>query len=245
MVRCHSAHPEGLRERPVEVPATLLPTARSRWGRCQFRLAAKYVARKMRRKGLRHHGRADSCREHQFFRRGPRSRRRAFLSRMRRAFRARPHLRLRVLFRAARSGVRPAERLPRRAEEAHRRGPGQHLAVRAAAARPLRCRGQAQHQPRLHEAGQGRQPRPRARRDRRTVRQGRLRQSDALLQGPCRRHRRRGGPRLRVHHPLLLLHRQPGRCGGCRRRPRRLPLLRVHPARPGAGQGRHGRGVRR
>lgn len=34
-------------------------------------------------------------------------------------------------------------------------------------------------------------------------------------------------------------------CRRCRRRPRRLPLLRVHPARPGAGQGRHGRCLRR
>ena len=81
--------------------------------------------------------------------------------------------------------------------------------------------------------------------DRRAVRQGRLRQPDALLQGPRRRHRRRGRPRLRLHHPVLLLHRQPRRRRRRRRRPRRLPLLRVHPARPGAGQGRHGRGLRR
>ena len=124
-------------------------------------------------------------------------------------------------------------------------GPGQHLALRAAAARPRRRGRQAEPQPRLHQARQGRQPRPRAGRHRRPVRQGRLRQPDALLQGPRRRHRRRGRPRLRLHHALLLLHRQPRRRRRRRRRPRRLPLLRVHPARPGAGQGRHGRGLRR
>ena len=38
---------------------------------------------------------------------------------------------------------------------------------------------------------------------------------------------------------------QPGGGGRRRRRPGRPPLLRVHPARPGAGQGRHGGRLRR
>ena len=77
------------------------------------------------------------------------------------------------------------------------------------------------------------------------VGQGRHRQPDALVQGPRRRRRAVGGAQLRLHHRRLRLHRQPGRRGRRRRRPRRAALLRLHPARPGGGQARHDRGLRR
>lgn len=174
-------------------------------------------------KGPRLHGCADCCkfdcckhhepcrgRHHHRSRCGSRTRRRAFLPRVRAPRAARPGLRLRGVFRPAGDRVRLLGLRNRRAPGAHRSGPREHLALCAAAARPGRRRRQAEHQPRLDQARQGRQPRPRAgRRVRQALRQGRLRQPDALLQGPRRRPGHRSGPRLRLHHPLLLLHRQP------------------------------------
>ena len=75
-----------------------------------------------------------------------------------------------------------------------------HLALRPAAAGPRRRRHPARTMnPGWTRPGARREPRP-ASSACDPARQGRLRQPDALLQGPRRGHRRRGRPRLRLHH---------------------------------------------
>ena len=109
---------------------------------------------------------------------------------------------------------------------------------------PDRHHLQPEHGARLHPAGQGRQPRPRAR-PAQPVRQGRLRQPDALVQGPRRRDRALRRPRARRQGLRLPVDRQPRQRGRRRRCPRRHPHGRLHPARPRAGQDPDDRGVRR
>lgn len=239
--------------RPDEAPATLQSVLVTRtWRGSRLGKVPNPSHGEMRReedeeKGPRLHGCADCRNLHEPHRRRrrPRPRHRAELPGVRPQGSARTGLRLRRVFRPPRDRLRLLGLRRRRAAQADRSRPREHLALRPPAARPGRRRDQAEHQPRLDQARPGRQPRPRAGRHRRPVRQGRLRQPHALLQGPRRRPGHRGRPRLRLHHPVLLLHRQPRRCRRRRRRPGRLPLLRVHPARPGAGQGRHGRRLRR
>ncbi len=77
------------------------------------------------------------------------------------------------------------------------------------------------------------------------VGEGRLGEPDAQLQGPRRVRRDDGGARARVRADRLRLHRQPGQLGGRARRTHRHAVDRLRPGRPGAGQDRADRGVRR
>ena len=153
----------------------------------------------------------------------------------------RPRLRSRRPSRLRRRLLRPPggrlrlRRDPRPRQPGHDRGrPGLDLAlprIPAGRGRPDRCRH------RLHPPAQGQQPGP-SPRPAQPVHQERRRQhADALLQGPGGVGGPHPGPRAWLHHRELRLHRQPSQLHSRHRRPCRSRVLRVHPQRPGAGQG--------
>ena len=153
-------------------------------------------------------------------------------------------LRLRGVLRPARGRLR-LHRLARAGAEIEA-GPAHIWRYRAAAARPRRRgRRTPNLNPGLHQARQGRQPGPGARADRPLWVKDDSGNPTHSFKDRVVAMRRRAARALRLHHPLLLLHRQPGRRRRAPPPPARAAVLRVHPARPGAGQGRHGRRLRR
>ena len=248
MIQCHSAHPEGQRERPVEVPATLLPTREVPVGKVPIPSRGEVRREEDEEKGPRHHGCADCCRSTNSSADAVDLGPAAALScrECGRAFRAR-------------SRSSPARSVSGRSKSRTTCRP----------ATPRSCRKRIEAGPNNIWRYAPLLPVPADVADKPNINPGftKLVKADNLARelgvtgglyvkddsgNPTHSFkdrvvadRRRGRPRLRLHHPLLLLHRQPRRRRRRRRRPRRLPLLRVHPARPGAGQGRHGRGVRR
>ena len=134
--RLGPAHREGLRERPVEVPATAAslpsgaPHGRSR-ERCQFRPAARVAPGKMRRRSsMSTAGHRDPSRT-THARRRVRQRPRPVVPRVRPRGRAGPALRVSGVLRPARGGLRLPGASPASEIEA---GPRQHLALPGAAA---------------------------------------------------------------------------------------------------------------
>ena len=116
--------------------------------------------------------------------------------------------------------------------------PGQHLAVRAAAARSRRRRRHPEHEPGLHQADQGRQPRPRARHED-PVGQGRLGKPHPLVQGPGGRRRVGRRPPAGLLGAGLPVDRQPRQCRGRCRRQGRDPFGGVGSQQPGAAEDPH------
>ncbi len=76
------------------------------------------------------------------------------------------------------------------------------------------------------------------------VGQGRLSQSDALVQGSGGGRRGHARPRLRIPHAGVCIHRQPGRIGGGHGGVARTAGHRVRAGRPGAREGRPGGSAR-
>ncbi|CAA9240194.1 MAG: Threonine synthase, partial [uncultured Blastococcus sp.] len=162
---------------------------------------------------------------------------------LRRHVRADRRARLRRVLRSAGGRLRPradAGGHPR----ADPGGSAEHLALRRSAARRPRPGRPGEPRPGPDPAGARRPARRRARAHRWPLGEGRLGQPDALLQGPRRqpRRHRRQGPGLSQDRGCL--DGQPGQLGGRARRTRRHPVLRLHPQRPRAGQGRPVGGLR-
>ncbi len=169
----------------------------------------------------------------------------AGLSRLRRGVPARRAARLLRVFRPARGRVRPGGARPGHPRSRSR--PARKNIWRYAGLLPVgqdpatRVTLNPGFTPLVAAPGLGR----RAGLHRAAVRQGRQRQPDPLVQGPGRLGRAHRRPRARLHPLRLRLHRQPGQLRRRARRPGRRAVDRLHPRRPGAGQGRHDRGVRR
>ena len=122
----------------------------------------------MRRKGLAIMAVQTSQPRHHH-RRRPRPRRRAVLSRVRQRFPLGPVFACEECFGPLEVAYDFPAGDPEALRAADRGRAGQHLAVRAAAARPRRRGRQAEPEPRLHQARPGRQPGPRAGRHRRAA----------------------------------------------------------------------------
>ncbi len=196
----------------------------------------------MRRKGLASHGCADRRTHHQHLRRRfrcrlrrPRTRRRPLLPRVRRALRPRPDLRLQ----SSVSALEVAYDLPT--------GDPERLRSRSRPAPPTsgatpRCCPSRPTSPTSQNLNPGWTKLVKADNLARELGvTGGLfvRTTPATPPTPSRTAwspRPWRPPRLRLHHPVLLLHRQPLPAPWAPRPPAPLPLLRVHPTRPGAGQ---------
>ena len=170
--------------------------------------------------------------------------RRARLSQLRRSLSTRRPARLLRMLRSAGDRLRPGG-----ARSSHSRGYRRRPALDLALRGPAAGRSGSADPGRLghrHDSADPRRPaRRRARFHRPSVDQGRLGQSDALVQGPGgqRRHDGGAGTRLRPHR--LRLDRQSRELGRGARGPHRNALDRLHPVRPGAGEDRPERHLRR
>ncbi|CAA9370498.1 MAG: Threonine synthase, partial [uncultured Nocardioidaceae bacterium] len=165
------------------------------------------------------------------------------LPQLRRHLRAHRRARVRRVLRPAGGRLRPRAdegRHPR----ADRGRPAEHLALRRPAARRSGPRLARLAGPRHDAAGPRRPPRRGARHHRRAVGQGRLRQPDALLQGPRGQPRRHRGQGPGLHEDRRRLDGQPGQLGRRARRPHGAAVVRLRPLRPRAREDRAVGGLR-